>query len=350
MAAIVTDNFRVRDANDFIASVSEDSMYMFIAKTDPWPNDIAPPAPTDSLQETEYTHWDDMIAAKKMVAANVSNLIPRVDWLSGTIYTEYDPTDADLHRTEFYVKNSNHDVYKCIDNNGGLASTVEPTGTPTAIFTTGDGYSWKYMYSMTGDDVLYFLSSQFMPVRNTASNADNDGPGQTPYPPGGHGTDNIKELGAYFVGINVRFEFDEGGDFTVVNDYRKIGLVQNPYLYGTTTVATDATIRQSTVFDMSGISGTFTPDETIEGATPADTARVIEHNILDDKLYVQVLTGIFSPTNSITGDSSGATATIDAITDPDLEPYTGDLLYVETRNPVNRDQAQVESVSVILQF
>ena len=61
--------------------------------------------------------------------------------------------------------NSTYDVYKCIDNNGGAASTVEPTGNKsTSVFSTGDSYKWKYMYSLTADEQTNFLSTDFMHV------------------------------------------------------------------------------------------------------------------------------------------------------------------------------------------
>ena len=60
--------------------------------------------------------------------------------------------------------NSNYDVYKCIyngetpTNSNGVISTVEPTGQSTSIFTTADGYKWKYMYTLGINDFVKFVS------------------------------------------------------------------------------------------------------------------------------------------------------------------------------------------------
>ena len=44
-------------------------------------------------------------------------------------------------------------------------STVEPTGNKsTSVFSTGDSYKWKYMYSLTADEQTNFLSTDFMHV------------------------------------------------------------------------------------------------------------------------------------------------------------------------------------------
>lgn len=350
MPAIISDNFRVANAKEFIESISEDSIYLFIGKSHPWPNEGVPPNPTDSLQETEYTHWDDMIAAKIATSDDVVHMIPRVNWTTSTVYDQYDPTDPELHRKEFYVMNTNFRVYKCIDNNGGLPSTVEPTGTAAAIFTTADGYAWKYMYSVSIPDAVKFLTPQFLPVRNLASNTDNDGPGLAPYPPGGHGADNIKELGAYYVGMTIRLEAGEGGDFTTENDYRKIGLIKNPLLYGTTTVATDASYRQTTRLTVSAVTGAFLTDEEIEGASPSDTARVIEYDASGGFLYIQIISGSFTTSDGVTGQNSGATATISDVQDRELERYTGDILYIEQRALINRDPNQTEVITIIFQY
>ena len=76
-----------------------------------------------------------------------------------------DSIASNLFDATFYVMNSTYDVYKCIDNNGGAASTVEPTGNKsTSVFSTGDSYKWKYMYSLTADEQTNFLSTDFMHV------------------------------------------------------------------------------------------------------------------------------------------------------------------------------------------
>ena len=67
---------------------------------------------------------------------------------------------------------SNYEVFKCIYNSedtlSGIAtSTVEPIQTSVdanGIHNTGDGYLWKYMYTIGTTDVLRFLSTDFLPV------------------------------------------------------------------------------------------------------------------------------------------------------------------------------------------
>ena len=62
---------------------------------------------------------------------------------------------------------------------------------------------------------------------------------------------------------NVRLTYAEGsGDFPVDNDFRRIGIIQDPYNYGTTTVATATTLRGTAAVKLTG-SGDYTIDEEI---------------------------------------------------------------------------------------
>ena len=63
----------------------------------------------------------------------------------------------------FYVLNSDNNVYVCIDNNGGLPSTQEPTGTDTNEYTLGDNYIWKFLYAIPSNKIK-FLDSDTIPI------------------------------------------------------------------------------------------------------------------------------------------------------------------------------------------
>jgi hypothetical protein len=128
-------------------------------------DDFNPVAPVDSYQDTYYDIWRNMIAAKRIQSSDVSHVIPRYNWTSGTVYAEYDDLDPILDEKQFYVKTLENRVYKCIENNGNSASTVEPTGYDNTISLTADGYRWKYMYTITSGSILKFLTANYMPVQ-----------------------------------------------------------------------------------------------------------------------------------------------------------------------------------------
>ena len=209
MPAIVTNKFRIHNAEQFTESFSEASpnvYYMGIgrpqafgtltrgdSRTTNEGSDTSPLTPVDSVQD-EFYYFDDMLAAKKVTSSDVSYVIPRRNWTTGTVYDYYrhdygnritgttttqtsDSGASTLWDSTFYVMSSTFNVYKCLDNNGGATSTVEPTGTSTSILTTGDGYKWKFMYSLTASEQTNFLSTDFMHVStdSTVSSAAVDG-------------------------------------------------------------------------------------------------------------------------------------------------------------------------------
>lgn len=133
-------------------------------------SDANPPTPVDSYQDTYYDIWRGMISLKKIQASDVSFVIPRYNWSNNTLYTQYTDTNENLANAVFYVMTTDYNVYKCIDNNRGANSVVKPTGTSTSIISTSDGYRWKYMYTVSGANVLKFLNNDWIPVQTLSSN------------------------------------------------------------------------------------------------------------------------------------------------------------------------------------
>ena len=182
MAAIITEKFRLHNAKEFKQSATEsgNAMYMFIGRPLSWSDDSNPPTPVDSLND-EYDAYANMVALKKVSSTDVSHAIIRRDWTSGTVYDEYrhnytssntaNSGASTLWASTFYVVTSDYNVYKVISNNNGANSTVMPSGTSTNILTTGDGYKWKYMYTISASDVIKFVTSDFVPVKTIGAKA-----------------------------------------------------------------------------------------------------------------------------------------------------------------------------------
>ena len=166
-------------------------------------------------------------------------------------------------------------------------------------------------------------------------------------PKGGHGSNAIEELGGKYIMLNVRLDGTESNTFSTANEFRQVGIVRDPYLYGTTTRAVASSFRQSFRYQLSSISGTFTLDETITSGS--NTASVVEFTT--PNLFTTLPLNLpFANTASVTGGTSAATGTIAAITTPGLQPYSGDIIYVENRVPISRAADQIEDVKLIIQF
>ena len=88
-------------------------------------------------------------------------------------------------------------------------------------------------------------------------------------PDGGHGSNPAKELGGHFCLMDVKLQQTEGYDFSVVNDFRQLGIIRNPYSYATTSNFTGSTCRQTYAVKLASNSGTFAIDEKISQTIPA---------------------------------------------------------------------------------
>ena len=199
MAAIITDQIRILNAKNFVSGVSSSSnaYYSFIGLPNPtdyqsdW--NSSPPAPKDNFRE-ENDYWDTMVALKKINASDVRQVIPKRTWTSGTtndMYRhDYSVTNTasvsgatNLYSAFYYVMNSDFRIYVCLQNGtdpnnpNGKPSLDEPTFTdlePRSAGSSGDGYIWKYLYTIKPTEVVKFESTDFMPVpANWSTSSDN---------------------------------------------------------------------------------------------------------------------------------------------------------------------------------
>jgi len=516
MAAIITDQIRILNAKNFVAGVSTstNSYYSFVGLTDPtsiqtdWDDD--PPSPIDNFNN-QNDIWDTIIAVKKINDTDVKQVVKRNSWTSGTTYDYYRPDysvinppkhaqGTSLYSSNYFVLNSDFRVYICLKNGtspeqpDGKPSLDEPTFTdlePKAAGTSGDGYIWKYLYTIKPSELIKFDSTEFMPVPSDWStgtdnapvrdnavdggikvviiqnrgvglgtanrtytrvpikgdgsgaectvvvNADqqigsvditNQGSGYTfgnvdivagglprpdAYPQldviipptGGHGSDIYKELGATNALVYSRIENDsENPDFITGNQIARIGIVENPQAFGSSsllsldkasaayalrltgtgyssaTFTADSIITQTTgtgvtaigkVISYDQITGVlkYWQDRTMAGFTTVGAATTTPiFGLNADRFTADIATG---GSVSITGGSipleinttfDGLSTSINnktyylgqtfssGVSNPEVKKYSGNILYVDHRPAITRSSNQKEDIKVILQF
>jgi len=517
MSAIITDQLRILNAKNFVsaATSSTNSYYSFVGlpnATDyssTW--DTTPPAPKDSFEQ-ENDYWDTMIALKKIGESDIRQVIRKITWISGTTYDMYrhdisrtntsKPSGAtNLYSANYYVVNEDYRVYICLQNGTdpenptGRPSLDQPTFTdlePRTAGDSGDGYVWKYLYTIKPSELVKFDSTNFMPVpsnwatnstdaavRNNAATSgqlkivtitnrgvglgtanrtytrvpikgdgsgaeatvviNNDskvesvtiskgGAGYTygtidlvsgnvptgstsPVfnviipPHGGHGADIYRELGAYNVLVYSRIENDtENPDFITGNQIARVGIVENPQSFGSSTTLTLDKASAAYAVKLTGIgysTATFTADSTVTqtiGVGSTAVGRVISYDqntgvlkYWQDKSLVGFNTdgslktnptygfqlNRFTATPSTGGSVNiiGGSATLgidtnftgistqinnrtyylgqsftNGVSNPEVKKYSGNIIYVDNRPSITRSINQKEDIKVILQF
>ena len=495
-----------------------------------------PPTPLDNQGE-KFDVYDEIIAAKRITDEFARSVITRYDWnllateprfdmwkpdysatTTGQVGKQSTTGATSISEAKFYVINSNYEVFKCLYN-GEFPGQVdpnpvyEPKTTPSAgqgtydagtgLFTeqsdatvaaaASSGYVWKYMYTIPTDDVLRFLSTNFMPINLGATpfnptaestraatealavdgavditlveDAGSGLPNGTHYAPvlgdgqvsgteavaeivvsggainsvlmvergagytygtialddgatvggikyglfadqalttprsgvtgtgalepvlppqGGHGADFELELNAKRVMTNIRLTYAEGsGDFPVDNDFRRIGIIKDPYNWSTTDFATLDTLNGLYAVKINGTGGTdYVADETITqplagGGTArgtvvswtldsgSTTAGVLKYIQTPDQHTDNGVVRPFEAGTPITGSASLAAGSPDASTTattilgvsftngfgvPEIEPNSGDIIYVENRRLITRAADQIEDIKLVIEF
>ena len=196
MPAIISDQFRIMNAETFVKSLvsigsTANKYYTFIGQPnslnleaggDPsW--GISPPPPLDSFVY-ENNVKDTIITLKKILTSDVSRVIRKEQWTSGTTYEMYRndysaynlspiTNSTTLYDAKYYVINEDFRVYICLDNG---ATPENPTGNPSLdqptfvgleaspAGTSGDGYIWKYLYTIKPIEFVKFDSVNYIPV------------------------------------------------------------------------------------------------------------------------------------------------------------------------------------------
>ena len=188
-------------------------------------------------------------------------------------------------------------------------------------------------------------------------------------PPNGHGTDPISELGAFFVAINTQLSGSEGGDLTVGNDFRQISLLKNPQNFGSDTIASATTLRarKSLVLAADQSLTGFAVDQLIVGGTSGAKAYLVQIDTSNKVLYYyqNAKTGYipFVQGDAVTGTlPSGGSATLHQGSGttwygqsvngygPEVKNNSGQLIFLENRDPINRSSSQIEDIKLIVEF
>ena len=193
-------------------------------------------------------------------------------------------------------------------------------------------------------------------------------------PAGGHGTNDVAELGGHYVMVQGKFE-PADSDATQVNDFRRVGILRNPNAGGS--AASIATARTTNALIVSGSIGTnYQADELITQATTGAQGRVIEFDATNKILYyVQekyATFGLdasgnltpFSTNAAVTGASSSASYSVDTsvsstvngvvfvggYASPELDRDSGEVIYVENRRAISRASDQTEDIKVVVEY
>jgi hypothetical protein len=458
-----------------------------------------PTAPLDN-QEEKFEIYDDMIAVKRITSSYARHVVRRYNWdlSANPKFDMWKPDYSALKLTatgesslgagKYAVMNNQYEVFVCLYNGtnpsnlSGQNATYPPSTQPVSgqgsysngIYTEPGGtagYVWKFMYTIPTDDVIKFLSTDFMPIvldSNIQSGAvdgkievsllksaggnlptsatlyaailgDGSGGkveittsgsgaitavevidggsgytyanvilengflftdsalttaasvGATAFgeievivpPQGGHGADPVLEMNAKRVMLNIRLTYAEGqGDFPVDNDFRRIGIIQDPLQYGSTNFLTADNASALYAVKLTSVNGNFIVDEEITQTNGGLVSKgtVVSWTLDDGSTTDGVLKYYQSPaqhtdngvvrafvstaSNPIVGGTSARQGTVatsynsnllgvnftNGLSTPEIKNNSGETIYVENRRLITRAPDQIEDIKLVIEF
>ena len=169
-----THLFNVTNALDYynpMKDIANTQYYMFAAKNLSWPNSVTPNTISTAVTEDQYTIYEEMIFGVIINPSNVLLMVNRYNWVSGTVYSQYDDLDSNLINEPFFVVTSEagaYNVFKCLNNNNAAPSLYQPLLASTSVtdnyYMTADGYQWKYLYTIDPTTFTNFATATYIPV------------------------------------------------------------------------------------------------------------------------------------------------------------------------------------------
>jgi hypothetical protein len=201
------------------------------------------------------------------------------------------------------------------------------------------------------------------------------------------------ELNSKRIMTNIRLTYAEGsGDFPVDNDFRRIGILQDPQQFGSTNFFSSDTGTALYAVKITGATGNYVADEeitqTISGVVSkgkvvswtldngSTTAGVLKYVQMPEVHTHNGAVVTFKATASqpIIGASSGVSGTVQTaftgallgstfatgvdpanpanggLAQPEVKFNSGELIYVENRRLITRAPDQIEDIKLVIEF
>jgi hypothetical protein len=225
------------------------------------------------------------------------------------------------------------------DGSGATATATVVDGQITNINVTNEGSGYTFAditFQTTGSGTNAVARAVIAPIE-------------------GHGSNPIRELYANRIGI-VSTLFDrDNADLTLGNDFRQISLVKNLRDYPNTSHFTDTTGNASFIVDVDiadagnyAVDNIILTDDAVQGKF---RVTQIINDVSSYKIHLQKIRGDITSSSTLTNETSNIPGlSINSLTPPEFNVSSGEIVYIENRAAVNRNENQAETIKAIVTF
>lgn len=181
-------------------------------------------------------------------------------------------------------------------------------------------------------------------------------------PKGGHGKDAVSELYANNIMMVTRLDREKNKDIPITNGYRQVSIIKNPKVYNNNNYFRNATGSSCALFvcDSSNASSyqRLIKDVTLTYASSLlgnKTFTLIEKTQIADKYYLLVQYNdnyipIGGSSLTFNVDATAYTITVTSVQNPDIDKYSGEMIYIDNRTEFESSDEQIVTVSTLISF
>ena len=248
---------------------------------------------------------------------------------------------------------------------GGGGTTANQLALASRLYVDGDGTTLTGVVSADANGRLTKITVSTIGTGYSRANAFVFGTGTGGIvrpilgPKYGHAYNPARELGCSDVMVAIKIgEIDstEDGKISANTTFRQYGIFVDPHKYGDANVviATNAESVISQTTDIQLVAGpAYALDEYVYQGTSASSAYAYGF-VVDQPsstvIRVTNVRGAFISGNQLIGANTGTTRLIISTSNPEFEPYSGDILYTENAVKTTRADGQAESIKLIVKF
>ena len=236
---------------------------------------------------------------------------------------------------------------------GGAVVKVEVTDSSTGVFkpsNMGSGYNFAAVTVSGGSpDSAAIIRPILSTSRRTLDS-------------GGLGDDPVSDLRSNAIMFNAKPSGAERADFFVNQQFRQVGLLKNPELGdSTSTPFTEETGNTLRTLNFASLATPFEKDQVITGGTSGAKAIVDFDSTGPTGLAQGTLFIHQTDSNGFTSFTTGETITASGGSSgvllgggnhdstPEVDPNSGQLLYIDNRSAITRASGQTEDLKIVIQ-
>ena len=170
-------------------------------------------------------------------------------------------------------------------------------------------------------------------------------------PPGGHGSDAIHELGAFYVVTSAELIGDEDGVLPIIGTYRNVRLVEDTKDSNDDIIISES-INTLSDINISNTSGKFMTNELVIGEDSLAEARIYFDPFDGTTIHMFRIWGEFIDGENIHGQETGEVCVYEdaGSTYTDVDILSGDIIYKENIIFITRREIQIEKFVFVVEF